>query len=94
MAGKGRPKKDSEGSVVEGVKGCPKGAGLRDGAVLAFRWRGDGIWDGDEDVDIDMEDGIAGGKKMDMWGVRIASFEDSYGVENEGDVGGVREFEG
>jgi len=92
VAGKGKSKRDGEGGVLEGVKGCPKGAGLRDGAVLAFRWRGDGIWDGDEDVD--MEEGAAGGKKADMWGVRIASFEDSYGVENEGDVGGMREFEG
>ncbi|KZM24901.1 hypothetical protein ST47_g3914 [Ascochyta rabiei] len=25
------------------VKECPKGAGLKDGAVLAFRWDGDGV---------------------------------------------------
>lgn len=57
------------------AKDCPKGAGLRDGAVLAFRWAG-------------LE---ADGKS---WGVQIASFEDAYGVQNEGDVGGSAEFEG
>lgn len=55
---------------------CPKGAGLKDGAVLAFRWEG-------------ME-GVEGKE----WGVQIASFEDAYGVTNEGDVGGRAEFEG
>jgi len=79
-SGKGKGKKKA-GNVQ--VKDCPKGAGLRDGAVLAFRWRGDGVWDGSGD-----EDGKG------MWGVRIASYEDVFGVENEGDVGGRREFEG
>ncbi|KAF2263068.1 hypothetical protein CC78DRAFT_534336 [Lojkania enalia] len=79
--GKGRLKKRSNELVDPDVKDCPKGAGLRDGAVLAFRWR--------EDGDEDMRDG-----EEDMWGVKIPSYEDSYGVENEGDVGGRREFEG
>lgn len=57
-------------------KDCPKGAGLKDGAVLAFRWEGIEGADGNE------------------WGVQIASFEDAYGVTNEGDVGGRAEFEG
>jgi hypothetical protein len=41
---KGKVKKDAEDDVVENssVKDCPKGAGLRDNAVLAFRWEGDG----------------------------------------------------
>jgi hypothetical protein len=29
-----------------------------------------------------------------MWGVKLASFEDAYGVNNETDVGGAREYEG
>jgi len=75
----GRPKK----SDVAGVKDCPKGAGLRDGAMLAFRWKDDGTKWEDED-----------GDATDMWGVKLASFEDSYGVDNETDVGGGGEFEG
>ncbi|KAJ4352026.1 uncharacterized protein N0V89_007372 [Didymosphaeria variabile] len=82
----GRPKKS--GTVgADSVKDCPKGAGLRDGAVLAFRWKGNGSR---EDEDIEMADG----RKADMWDVKLASYEDNYGVENEMDVGGGREFEG
>lgn len=75
-ASKGKLQKDSEVDV----KDCPKGAGLRDNAVLAFRWVGEGMWDGEtEDA---------------MWGVKIASFEDPYGETNEGDVGGGSELDG
>ncbi|KAF2792835.1 hypothetical protein K505DRAFT_325891 [Melanomma pulvis-pyrius CBS 109.77] len=84
-------KKDS--SVKLQVKDCPKGAGLRDNAVLAFRWVGEGMWDGEAgEEDEDEDEGNAG--RRNMWGVRIASYEDSYGVEVEGDVGGGTEFEG
>lgn len=69
--GKGKGKK-----VQGGVEDCPKGAGLKDGAVLAFRWEGDEGTEGDD------------------WGVKVASFEDAYGVVNEGDGGARGEFEG
>jgi hypothetical protein len=72
---------------ADSVKDCPKGAGFRDGAVLAFRWKQNGS---QEDDDIDRADG----RKVDMWGVKLASYEDNYGVENEMDVGGGTEFEG
>jgi hypothetical protein len=68
--GKGKAAKETGG------KDCPKGAGLKDGAVLAFRWEGMAGADGKE------------------WDVQIASFEDAYGVTNEGDVGERAEFEG
>jgi len=84
--GKGKAKAGKSGGSKSGIKDCPKGAGLKDGAVLAFRWAGDGIWDGVDDEDL--EDG------SNMWGVKLASFEDAYGVENQSDVGGGREFEG
>ncbi|KAF2679870.1 hypothetical protein K458DRAFT_374318 [Lentithecium fluviatile CBS 122367] len=88
VKGKGNGRK--EAGVAGAVKDCPKGAGLRDGAVLAFRWRGDGSgWEDEEDVDMEGR-----GKRGDMWGVRLPSFEDGYGVENEGDLGSGREFEG
>ena len=99
--GKGKARKSSSGEDGDlasdtNIKQCPKGAGLRDGAVLAFRWPGINTDEGDwVDVggDVDMEQGER--KKVDMWGVKIATFEDAYGVENEGDVGGGRsEFEG
>ncbi|KAH7092447.1 hypothetical protein FB567DRAFT_545598 [Paraphoma chrysanthemicola] len=89
--GKGKAKASTKAnggaSGVASVKDCPKGAGLKDGAVLAFRWVGDGIWDGDEDPETVQEEG-------DMWGVQLASFDDAYGVENTMDVGGGKEFEG
>ena len=97
--GKGKAKagKKVNGAATTGIanlKDCPKGAGLKDGAVLAFRWAGDGTWDGvDDGMDVDNSSG-RGGKAGDMWGVKLASFEDAYGVDNETDVGGGREFEG
>ncbi|PSN65157.1 hypothetical protein BS50DRAFT_645203 [Corynespora cassiicola Philippines] len=92
VKGKGKAKVGaSKGkSAVAAAGDCPKGVGLRDGAVLAFRWRGDGLYEGEGDFD--PEGGYVDG--VDMWGVKMASFEDSYGVENEGDVGGRGEFEG
>jgi hypothetical protein len=80
--GKGKGKAKADG---KGLKDCPKGAGLKDGAVLAFRWAGDGSWDGEEEDEI---------KEGDMWGVQLATFEDAYGVANEGDVGGGKEYDG
>ena len=65
-----------KGRKSEGAGDCPKGAGLKDGAVLAFRWGGDGA----------PEEGSGG--------VQLAMYEDAYGVQNEGDVGGRAEFEG
>jgi hypothetical protein len=90
--GKGKAKAPSKSngttSAATNLKDCPKGAGLKDGAVLAFRWTGDGSGDGDD------EGYSAEDDEPNMWGVTLASFEDAYGVENETDVGGGREFEG
>ncbi|KAF1916478.1 hypothetical protein BDU57DRAFT_233851 [Ampelomyces quisqualis] len=85
--GKGKAKASKPAAGVANAKNCPKGAGLKDGAVLAFRWAGDGTWDGEDDADMEQ-----GGSNM--WGIKLASFEDAYGVNNETDVGGGREFEG
>ena len=48
--GRGRPTKS-----LETVNKSPLGAGLKDGAVLAFRWKGDEGWD----VDIPVYDDAA-----------------------------------
>ncbi|KAF2124536.1 hypothetical protein P153DRAFT_133724 [Dothidotthia symphoricarpi CBS 119687] len=89
--GKGKGKGKSSASKVNN---CPMGANLKDNAVLALRWEGDGVWDGrDDEMDGDLENGLSG-KGADMWGVQLASFDDAYGVTNESDVGGGREFEG
>jgi hypothetical protein len=101
----GRPVKSSKATsstnndidIAEDIKQCPKGANLKDGAVLAFRFPSDGTgWEErDEDEDRDeLDEDTEDGEKARMWGVKIASFEDGYGVENSGDVGGGREFEG
>ncbi|KAG9194312.1 hypothetical protein G6011_04347 [Alternaria panax] len=96
--GKGKASKANAGGSSNGgakadtakINQCPKGAGLRDGAVLAFRWAGDGSWDGEDEFDLSKSSRKGG----HMWGVKLASFEDAYGVENETDVGGRPEFEG
>lgn len=93
--GKGKAKAGKKAnSDMHNLKACPKGAGLKDGAVLPFRWIGDGIWEGDHE-DMDFEDEVQSSRKEpELWSVQLASFEDAYGVENETDVGGGREFEG
>jgi hypothetical protein len=91
--GKGKAKagkNPNDTTVLKSGKECPKGAGLKDGAVLAFRWAGDGTWDGNDDADTDQD--LT--ESSNMWGVKLASFDDAYGVNNETDVGGGREFEG
>lgn len=81
-SGKGKGKaKASKASTKSGIDDCPKGAGLKDGAVLAFRWAGDGVWDGGDHEDA-------------TWGVKLATFQDAYEVENQSDVGGGGEFQG
>ncbi|KAF2708045.1 hypothetical protein K504DRAFT_334975, partial [Pleomassaria siparia CBS 279.74] len=66
VLGKGKGKAAAGGKRKMEIKDCPKGAGLRDGAVLAFRWLGEGMWDGDDD-DEDR-----------LWGVKFARLEDTY----------------
>lgn len=86
--GKGKGKRKSIAGEGMGAKDCLKGAGLRDGAVLAFKWgRKDEEDEGDEDVEIGL------GEK-ENWDVIIPAYEDAYGVENTGDVGGRKEFVG
>lgn len=93
VKGKGKAKKTADGTAApSNIQQCPKGAGLRDNAVLAFGFRGDGTEWGSRAQDAedeDMEEDRPG-----MWGVKIPTFEDAYGVENEGDVGGGNDFDG
>ncbi|KAF2638832.1 hypothetical protein P280DRAFT_63498 [Massarina eburnea CBS 473.64] len=94
--GKGKAKtKGRKSDVTSAVKDCPKGAGLKDRDVLAFRWRGDGTaWEDDEEQDDDIMLADEVTSKKDTWGVKLASFDDQYGVENEADLGLPGEFEG
>ncbi|KAK5015282.1 hypothetical protein LTR60_002948 [Cryomyces antarcticus] len=74
--------------TTAGALDCLQGLGLKDNAVLAFKFRqaredrgGD-----NDDEGLDLED--------EEWDVVIPSFEDQYGVENLGDVGAQGEFQG
>lgn len=87
-AGKGKGKRKSIAGEGTGAKDCLKGAGLRDGAVLAFKWGGKDEED-EEDDDVEMRLG-----EKENWDVIIPAYEDAYGVENTGDVGGRKEFAG
>lgn len=84
---------DAEGANGKGkaasksISQSLKGAGLKDNAVLAFRWKGDGTgWENDEEDTASSREKAAYRR---MWGVKIATYEDSYGVQNSGDVGGA-----
>jgi len=76
--GKGR-------SAVVRRPNCPKAAGLKDGGVLAYKFRSelgaratkrDVVMGGDDD-------------EGEEWDVVIASYEDTTGTVNEGDVGAI-----
>jgi len=76
-----------------------KAAGVRDNAVLAFRWdeKGKKAVLGADEGDGDGEVGLGfdgDGGEDEEWDVVLPSFEDQYGVENEGDLGMQREFNG
>lgn len=82
---KGRPSKsavtvDDSGVELAGTSNilqCPKGAGLKDGAVLVFRW---GKKEKDDDnEDIEMED-----ERDRDWDVVIPAFNDEEDEDPEG----------
>ncbi|KAF2840999.1 hypothetical protein M501DRAFT_931138 [Patellaria atrata CBS 101060] len=79
-ASKGWVRVLAAGEGSQGVGDVVTARGVRDGGVLAFRFRS-GREAGGED-----EDG--------EWDVVLPSYEDAYGVENEGDVGARGEFVG
>ena len=69
---KGRPRKDDDGEVASGanIKNCPKGAGLKDNAVLAFRWRGDETgWEDKDDDDMPLNLRVRQLRSSDSGGV-------------------------
>lgn len=77
--GKGR----SSVSNTGGFRECPLGAGLRDGCVVAFRFRSE-----DDEVDEDGEMDVTGkGKgRCGKWDVVVPSYDDVYGeLEEEGE---------
>jgi len=61
---------------------CPQASGLKDGSVLAYKFSSS-----DQD-----DEGL--GLEDERWDVVIPSYEDSAGVTNEGDVGGLSHLEG
>jgi hypothetical protein len=80
--GKGKQKRKLDTDSVKAV-------GIKDNAVIAFKWSGSGDSSEEEEGDEDM-----GEEKEEYWDVVLPSFTDDYGVENEGDAGVIREFKG
>jgi hypothetical protein len=91
--GKGKAKSGRQSNGVTNAKDCPKGAGLKDGAVLAFKWPGDGTPGQQDDEGIEDMEPDPRNKEADMWGVELARYDDNYGEENVMDVGGESELE-
>ncbi|KAI9658964.1 MAG: hypothetical protein M1821_001924 [Bathelium mastoideum] len=67
-----------------GAADCMQGAGFKNGACLAFKFK-----DGDSDDWVDV-----GGVREEKWDVLIPSYEDQFDVTQEGDVGVRPEFRG
>lgn len=63
-----------------------KAAGLKDGSVLAFKFRNQqGQRQDDEGIGLD--------ESEQAWDVILPSYEDSTGVTNEGDIGGQKNYD-
>ncbi|KAF2198244.1 hypothetical protein GQ43DRAFT_169868 [Delitschia confertaspora ATCC 74209] len=82
---KGKPKKKvtDDGDGV-GANQCPKGAGLTDGAILAFRWG----MQNDED-DIEMAEA-----ENEGWDVTLPSYDETYQQEQPVDDDEEAEVDG
>lgn len=103
--GKGKEKAGSK-REISGVDGeSLKSLGVKDNAVLAFRFvsaaeeelrnkkrKADEL-DGDEGLGIAEEDEEQQGGR-EQWDVVLPTWDDQYGVENVGDVGVIQEYEG
>jgi len=72
--GKAKVRVEPSGQTVQGV-------GIRNNAVLAFRWRSEDNGSKESDEDEFGEDS--------EWVVVVPTFEDVYGVENAGDIGAI-----
>ncbi|KAK3052990.1 hypothetical protein LTR09_006054 [Extremus antarcticus] len=98
-SGKGKGKASSTASSVtkgkNSLQDCPQGAGLRDGGVVAFKFKGQG---GDEggvrDTQEEDEDEIVvaeedRGPRRELWDVVVPTLEETYGdqMDEEEDEG-------
>lgn len=94
-SGKGKGKASSgaakAASASKGVNDCPQGAGLRDGGVVAFRFRlaeekarRQRLLDGSLDVDEIAKDGMGDDEK---WDVVVPTMEETYSEEDAAEMG-------
>jgi hypothetical protein len=78
-----RSSKGKGKAIVKDAGLSIRGAGIKDNAVLAFRFKKD---DGEEEDEAMADD--------PGWDVQVSVYEDVYGVENRGDLGVIPEFKG
>jgi hypothetical protein len=75
------------------VTDTPQGAGLRDGGVVAFKFRSEAEAEVDEGIELEEggeDDGVVVvEKKPERWDVVVPTLEDVYGDERAGAGGGV-----
>ncbi|KAF2095434.1 hypothetical protein NA57DRAFT_20002, partial [Rhizodiscina lignyota] len=102
--GKGKQKAGSKREPKGVDAECLKSLGIKDNAVLAFRF-GDAAeedtntkkrkadeLDAKDTLEVDEEESDQ--SKAEEWDVILPSWDDMYGVENVGDVGVIQEYEG
>lgn len=78
-------------SASKGVNDCPQGAGLRDGGVVAVRFRlaeekarRQRLLEGSLDVDEIAKEGMGDDEK---WDVVVPTMEETYGEEDAAEMG-------
>ncbi|KAJ9636347.1 hypothetical protein H2199_008022 [Coniosporium tulheliwenetii] len=82
--GTGKGKGKGKAREVDGVEESVKGAGLRDNAVVAFKWGASAAKSRKEregepdDEGLELDEEVEGD---DEWDVQVPKYEDTYGVE-------------
>jgi len=91
--GKGKAGSSKAKSGKDKLSDCPQGAGLRDGGVVAFKFKGQAQAEreaADEGIEVEDEeklDGetLVGTETAEKWDVVVPSMEETYGDGEEGE---------
>ncbi|TKA31674.1 hypothetical protein B0A50_01752 [Salinomyces thailandicus] len=96
--GKGKGKAGASGkakSAKDKLSDCPQGAGLRDGGVVAFKFKSQAAAERDEGIEVDEHDGLdndmlVSAPDKERWDVVVPTMEETYG-DGEAGMGNLED---
>nr|POE63030.1 hypothetical protein CFP56_03933 [Quercus suber] len=78
VRGKGKAKASAKSTSRSTMKDCPQGAGLRDGSIVAFKFKSESQAEGQDTLD---GESLVG--EPEVWDVVAPSMEETYGDQDE-----------